>query len=212
MDETYRDYIIDDVPHHLFSPGVQKSSTILPRDWDWRRHFIHLFSFSKSYCIPGHRLGAIVAPHTVLEQVKTVLDCLQICAPRHVQLALHPLLHELRPFIKGTAIALAHRHQLFRRLLPETWHIGSQGGYYAFVKHPFKDVPSMEVSRRMASECGVVTLPVQFFLPIAADDEEIAEANDGWIRFSVANVDEEKIKQVCERLQMIEKELIWPTG
>ena len=81
MDETYRDFILDDVPHHLFSADSWQHLSILPSDWSWRNHFIHLFSFSKSYCIPGHRLGAIVAGQEVLEQIKTVLDCLQICPP-----------------------------------------------------------------------------------------------------------------------------------
>jgi len=104
IDETYRDFITNDVPHYLFVPGhLQKTEskiTFLPEDWTWRSTFIHLFSFSKSYCVPGHRLGAIVAPSAVLDQVRTVLDCLQICAPRSIQLALQSLLPDLRPFIR----------------------------------------------------------------------------------------------------------------
>lgn len=211
MDETYRDFILDDVPHHLFSADSWQHSSILPSDWDWRNHFIHLFSFSKSYCIPGHRLGAIVAGQEVLEQIKTVLDCLQICPPRHVQLALHPLLPNLRPFIKGTAQSLSHRHRLFRKKLPETWSIGSQGGYYAFVKHPFKGVASVEVSREMAKLFGVVTLPAQFFVPATVEDKTLAGIKDDWIRFSVANVNDEKIEQVCDRLREVEGKAKWST-
>ncbi|EJD01320.1 PLP-dependent transferase [Fomitiporia mediterranea MF3/22] len=211
IDETYRDFILDEVPHRLFVPGPLQSSPGLPSDWTWRRHFIHLFSFSKSYCIPGHRLGAIVASSGVLEQVKTVLDCIQICPPRHVQLALYPLLSELRPFIRETAQSLVHRHELFRSLLPPRWKIGSQGAYYAFVQHPFKDVSATEVSRRMAIEGGIVTLPAGFFMPLQplTKEEELVKDNSRWIRFSVANVDDDKIRKVCTRLRELEDTFGW---
>ncbi|KAH8118460.1 PLP-dependent transferase [Phellopilus nigrolimitatus] len=209
MDETYRDFITNGVPHHLFIPGSLQLIPDLPTDWTWRRHFIHLFSFSKSYCIPGHRLGAIVAPVEVLEQVKTVLDCIQICAPRHVQLALYPLLPELRCFISETAQSLVHRHDLFKSLLPRAWKLGSQGGYYAFVKHPFKGVSATDVSRRLAIESGIVTLPTSFFMPKGTQFQENSGDVDKWIRFSVANVDDDKVRRVCERLHESESEFGW---
>ncbi len=217
IDETYRDFITNDFPHYLFVPGhLQKTKskiTFLPEDWTWRSTFIHLFSFSKSYCVPGHRLGAIVAPSAVLDQVRTVLDCLQICAPRSIQLALQSLLPDLRPFIRENAQALAHRHEVFGSLLPSSWKIGSQGAYYAFVRHPFRNVSATEVCRRMATEAGIVTLPAAFFSPEASfvpgQVRDIDDHEDRWIRFSVANVDDERIKAVCKRLREIEGEFGW---
>ncbi|KAJ7604498.1 pyridoxal phosphate-dependent transferase [Mycena polygramma] len=45
IDETYRDFITTKLPPHaLFSNPA------------WRTHLIHLFSFSKSYGVPCHRL------------------------------------------------------------------------------------------------------------------------------------------------------------
>lgn len=209
IDETYRDFIAGGVPHRLFTPGYLRGSADLPTDWTWRRHFIHLFSFSKSYCVPGHRLGAMVAPAEVLEQVKTVLDCIQICPPRPIQLALHPLMPKLRPFIRETAQALVYRHKLFKALLPATWKIGSQGGYYAFVRHPFKGVPAVDVSRRMAVEAGIITLPASFFSPTMSLKQEAGGDDGRWIRFSVANVDDEKVRRVCKRLHELESEFDW---
>lgn len=209
IDETYRDFITDEAPHQLFIPGHLRSLPGLPSDWSWREHFIHLFSFSKSYCIPGQRLGAIVAPARVIEQVSTVLDCIQICAPRPVQLALHPLLHTLRPFIQENAQALKHRHELFRSLLPKSWKIGSQGAYYAFVRHPFKGISATEVCRRMAIESGVVTLPAAFFSPRIPSKQNADGNEERWIRFSVANVNDEQLTKVCERLREIETEYGW---
>lgn len=56
-------------PHDLFEdapPGLAESSW--DPDWDWRSTVIQLFSFSKSYAIPGHRLGGFVAHSAFLEQ------------------------------------------------------------------------------------------------------------------------------------------------
>jgi aspartate/methionine/tyrosine aminotransferase len=70
VDETYRDLLeADTKPHSIFTPG---------NGWDWRSTFVHLFSFSKSYCLPGHRLGAVVAAPELQNHVKTVLDCMQV--------------------------------------------------------------------------------------------------------------------------------------
>lgn len=201
VDETYRDFLLTGPPHSLFSPSSSGS---------WRSNFIHLFSFSKSYCLPGHRLGAVVASPDLLTQIMTVLDCIQICPPRPLQLALSPLLPSIRPFIRETAIAIRDRHELFRDSLPPRWKIGTQGGYYAFVKHPFIGVSSLEVSKRLAVELGVVTLPSAFFCEEGQVGAEGPLWDKGrWIRFSVANVDDNKVKKVCERLGEAETVFGW---
>ncbi|OBZ70797.1 Aspartate aminotransferase [Grifola frondosa] len=162
IDETYRDFILDGPPHPLFSSSPHPC---LSTDWRWRSTFIHLFSFSKSYCIPGHRLGLICASPAFIPSINTALDNLQICAPRPPQIALAPLLPSLRPFIRDTALSLVHRHTLFKSHLPPLWRIGSQGGYFAFVQHPFVGVHANDVCRRLAEERGVVCLPAGFFGP-----------------------------------------------
>ena len=152
VDETYRDFITAGVPHHLFCPPSESASDAengLPAtDWKWRSTFIHLFSFSKSYCIPGHRLGLVCASPEIFPSLNKVLDNIQICAPRPPQIALASLVPSLRPFVRETAEAVAHRHKLFREQLPPRWRIGSQGGYYAFVRHPFAGVHANEVCKR----------------------------------------------------------------
>lgn len=216
MDETYRDFITSGSPHQLFSskpalhsPTGSKTDTsaTLPATWSWRNTLIHLFSFSKSYCIPGHRLGLIVADPGLSSALDIALDNSQICAPRPPQRALAPLLPSLRPFVRETALAIEARHKLFKACLPLKWHIGSQGAYYAFVRHPFVGVDASEVSKRLAAECGVVTLPASFFGPGHGGS---AEGEMGrWIRFSVANVDDDKVRRVCERLAECEGVFGW---
>ncbi|KAF7318487.1 Aminotransferase class I and II [Mycena chlorophos] len=112
IDETYRDFLIPPRPSHpLFS------ST---NEHNWRSYLIHLYSFSKSYAVPGHRLGLVVASPTFQSAFGKVLDTMQICAPRPIQLALAPLLDsgELREGIRATAEAIHARHAFFRLNVP----------------------------------------------------------------------------------------------
>lgn len=165
----------------------------------------------------------MVASPTLLASVRSVLDTLQICPPRPVQLALAPLLYDLRAFVESTARNLHVRHALFKDLLPPNWRIGAQGGYYAFVRHPYSKVKASDVSRRLAEQIGVVTLPASFFSKDTrehAQDEGITnwtkvelatqvEEEERWIRFSVANVNDEKVGLVCKRLGVSEDLFGW---
>ncbi|KAF9554055.1 PLP-dependent transferase [Agrocybe pediades] len=223
IDETYRDFItIGSPPHDLFSRSAANP---------WRHTFIHLFSFSKSYCLPGHRLGAIVASPTLLQSIKAILDTLQICPPRPIQMALGSLLPSLRPFISDTATQIEARHKLFKDKLPLGWKVGAQGGYFAFVRHPWTCVTAEDVSRRLAVRVGVVTLPASFFMEekpqglvpgdsVEAEEEsedywgglereEEVQEEERWIRFSVANVDDRKVELVCARLAKCVDEFGW---
>ncbi|EPQ28925.1 uncharacterized protein PFL1_03725 [Pseudozyma flocculosa PF-1] len=51
-------------PHEVFQESMDGDSA-----WNWRQTVIQLFSFSKSYAIPGHRLGGVVAHPAFLQQV-----------------------------------------------------------------------------------------------------------------------------------------------
>jgi len=146
-----------------------------------------------------------------LDEVNTVLDCMQICPPRPIQIALYPLLPKIRPFIQATAQSLVKRHEKFRSILPQEWQIGSQGAYYAFVRHPFKGISALDVSMKLARDIGIVTLPASFFGLTAAGNllgpqssgvglQSDAQDDDRWIRFSVANVDDDSLRKMGERL------------
>ena len=62
LDETYRDFLSrDDRPHALFA------------DPSWRDWLVHLYSFSKSYRLTGHRTGAMIASRERLAEAEKVL-------------------------------------------------------------------------------------------------------------------------------------------
>ncbi|KAJ7291808.1 pyridoxal phosphate-dependent transferase [Mycena rebaudengoi] len=192
IDETYRDFITTKLPpHSLFSQS------------SWRRHIIHLFSFSKSYGVPGHRLGLVVASPAFQKGLGKVLDTIQICPPRPIQLAIAPLLASLRPGILETSLDLQKRREFFKAQLPAGWKLGALGGYFAFVRHPFEGVGSAELCQRLAEDMGIILLPAAFF------SDPSTTSDDRWIRFSVANCDEGKIRDVCQRLERCEAAFGW---
>ncbi len=67
-------------------PTKARRTISSPRE-NWQNFLVSLYSFSKSYCIPGHRLGAITGGVPLIQQVAKVMDNLQICAPRPAQIA-----------------------------------------------------------------------------------------------------------------------------
>jgi hypothetical protein len=73
------------------------------------------------------------------------------------------------------------------------------------------------VTKRLAIEMGVVSLPSDFFRETSLHDpmRTMSDGEDDdnrWIRFSVANVDDEKVRKVCERLEESEARFGWPVG
>ncbi|GAA5924066.1 uncharacterized protein JCM15063_005537 [Sporobolomyces koalae] len=189
LDETYRDFVTGR-PHDLFI------------DTPWRTYLVHLFSFSKSYAIPGHRLGAIVAAPAFHTELGKTLDCLQICPARPAQRALEWAISGTREWRNRTKLELGRRQQTFKELLEqvEGWSVETGSGYFAYVKHPFAGTASQVVAQKLAAQVGVVALPGTFFSPPFSDVNE-----DRYIRFSIANVSLKTLRLVPERLEKLNR-------
>ena len=72
--------ILDETIPGFHAADAGRPHDLIGRD-GWRDTLIQLYSFSKSYCMPGHRLGAVTSgPSMVLELAK-IIDNIQICAP-----------------------------------------------------------------------------------------------------------------------------------
>ena len=171
LDETYRDFLpaAGARPHALFSePGLRAS-------------FIQLYSFSKAYGIPGHRVGAMVADSGTIGEVVKVLDNLQICAPRAPQMVLPWAIGALAAWREAGRVEIAKRGAAFGRMLADVpgWRIDSIGAYFAYVRHPCGDLPAAAVAERLAVERGVLCLPGSYFGPW----------QEGHVRIAIANVD-----------------------
>jgi hypothetical protein len=185
LDETYRDFLPDGAhpPHALFSEP------------DWQDRLIGLYSFSKSFCIPGHRLGAITAGPALVAQVAKIMDNLQICAPRAAQAALARAIPVLDEWREENRRKIQPRGAALRDALAQCpgWTIDALGAYFAYVRHPFEGLDSITVAERLAKEAGVVTIPGGFFGP----------GQEHHLRLAFANAEAETILRLPERLRRL---------
>jgi aspartate/methionine/tyrosine aminotransferase len=182
LDETYRDFIAADRPPH---------EMLAERDWSVT--IIQLYSFSKAYCIPGHRTGALVAGDEVIWEIEKVLDTLQICAPRVPQLVLPWAIEALAEWRAENRDEIARRAAAFQQAIAalDGWRIGSIGAYFAYVAHPFAGMSDTEVCAQLARECGVLCLPGAFF----------GNGQEGFLRVAFANVGATEIGEMPARLK-----------
>lgn len=182
LDETYRDFLPDaaTAPHGLLQAQ------------GWQDSFVGLYSFSKSFCIPGHRLGAITAGPALVEQVTKIMDNLQICAPRSAQAAVAKAIPALTDWRLGNRAEIAARADALRDVmsrLPQ-WKLQAIGAYFAYIRHPFPDIDSQFVAEKLAKLAGVVCLPGDYF----------GEGQENYLRFAFANADADTIRRLEERL------------
>ncbi|MET3648551.1 aspartate/methionine/tyrosine aminotransferase [Phyllobacterium ifriqiyense] len=182
LDETYRDFLPDGAgaPHGLFATA------------DWQENLIELYSFSKSFCIPGHRLGAIVAGGAVVEQIAKIMDNLQICPPRAPQAALARALPALTEWRAGNRLEIEVRAKALRDVMAELdgWALESIGAYFAFVRHPFDGMASEMVAEQLAKRAGILAIPGEYF----------GERQTPFLRFAFANADAQTIRELRGRL------------
>jgi aspartate/methionine/tyrosine aminotransferase len=171
LDETYRDFRGPDAaaPHDLFS------------DPDWGDWLIGLYSFSKAYCIPGHRMGAVLGSPLVVAELGKALDTLQICPPRPPQAPLAWAIGALGDWRRDNAAEIARRAVAFRNAMAQApdFRVEAVGAYFAYLCHPFEGVPSDAVARSLARECGILCLPGDYFGPGQERQLRVAFANAG---------------------------------
>ena len=182
LDETYRDFLKPEggAPHGLFGRA------------DWRDTLIALYSFSKSYAIPGHRLGAMSAGPDVLTQAEKVLDCMQICPSRPSQAALAPSIAGTAEWRAGKSREIRERAGTFRSAMAPAkgWDVVQAGAYFAYVRHPYGGRDARSVSRFLAQRLGLLTLPGSYFGP----------GQEGYLRIAFANVGDAGIAAFAARL------------
>lgn len=180
LDETYRDFLPDGPAHALFAdPG-------------WRDYLIQLYSFSKSYCIPGHRVGAIAAGPAARAELLKVLDTMQICPGRAAQTALAWAIPALADWRAGNRAIMAGRAAAFRAAIAPLngWKLDALGAYFAYLRLPDGAPDALASAERLAAEHGLLTLPGPFFGP----------GQERHLRLAFANADLVSIAEVPARL------------
>ena len=181
IDETYRDFLPrgQERPHGLLAGSA------------WPDRLVQLYSFSKAFAIPGHRLGALAGPPALVLQALKVMDCVQICAARAGQKALSRALGTQTGWQAANRSMMNDRADSVRSMFDalEGWQLDSCGAYFAYARHPFADRSAWQVAERLATTYGVACLPGPAFA-----------GSDVHLRIAFANVDEAGVHDLGRRL------------
>jgi aspartate/methionine/tyrosine aminotransferase len=181
LDETYRDFLPEGpAPHALFD------------DPAWGEVLVHLYSFSKAYCVPGHRVGAIAAGAAFMAELDKACDTYQICPARPAQSALAWAIPALAAWRAGNRALMASRAGFFRDAVSQLpgWRLDAIGTYFAYLRLPEGAPEAMRAAEILAAEQGLMTLPGPFFGP----------GQERHLRLAFANAGEEVLAQVPARL------------
>lgn len=182
LDETYKDFLPEgERPHDLFA------------DPDWRRTLVHLYSFSKVFALTGYRVGGVTAGAGLISEIEKAMDCVAICAPRLGQEAVLYGLGNLLPWARRNTEGLKARADMLGSGLNRSnrWRLVSIGAYFAYVEHPFPGERATDVCKRLADGENLLTIPGDMF----------GAGQDRFVRLAFANVADDKIPAVLERLE-----------
>lgn len=182
IDETYRDFLATDAPpHDLF------------RDPAWPETLVHLYSFSKVFCLTGYRVGGIACGRRLGAEIAKAMDTVAICAPRVGQVAAIYGLRALGDWrLANNAMMrdrLARLRDAFRRN-DIGYELVSAGAYFAYVRHPHDGRPAAAVARRLADRQNILCLPGSMF----------GDGQEPFLRFAFANVAAEAMPAIAARL------------
>ena len=183
LDETYRDFHSDDRrPHDLFTNP------------DWGDTLIHLYSFSKTFRLTGHRVGAMIAGANVLSEAEKYLDTVSICPNQIGQRAALYGLRTLAGWVREERAEILRRRAAVEAAFDRypTGKLLSVGAYFAFIEHPF-GMASDQVARALVKQQSVLVLPGTMFTPEGSDLGRRS------IRVAFANADAAGIETFAQR-------------
>lgn len=181
LDESYADFV-EGSPHDLFT---------LP---DWYQTLVHIMSFGKSYALTGYRAGLLAAAPEFIRQALKIQDSMTVCQPRITQMALKYGMEHLDSWIEGNRLMMSLRNSLFAAefIKPgNRFRLVSNGGFFAWVKHPFSGKSSRAAAQHLARVAGIMTLPGESFGP----------GLDDYLRLALGNIKERQIQEIVTRFR-----------
>jgi aspartate/methionine/tyrosine aminotransferase len=179
-DEAYEYFTYDGADH--FSPGSLGGE-----------HAISLYSFSKAYGMASWRVGVLVAPEHLHDDLMKIQDTVVVCAPAISQYVGLRSLKEGRRYCRSFLPGLSKvRTELFRRFaeIPRLVTVPpALGAFYLFAKAN-TDMPALRLSERLVREHRVTVTPGETF-----------GAREGcWLRISYGSLREETAAEGIARL------------
>lgn len=181
-DEAYERLIYDEVAHVSIAslPGMKERT-------------ISVFTFSKTYAMTGWRLGYVVGPAQVIEQIHKVQEDIASCVPGFIQQAGVVALEEAQDCVDR----MVEEYDLRRKFIVQALNaidgvtcLEPKGAFYAFPNVSSLGRTSEEVAGFLLNDSKVVCVPGTAF----------GRGGEGHLRISYA-ASWENLKEGVRRIQ-----------
>lgn len=149
-------------------------------------------SFGKTFHITGWKLGYLVGPKTLMEEIKKVHQFNVFSVNSLAQASIAAYLSQTD--VQQLGLFYQNKRDVFRDLLEQSRFklLPCEGTYFQAVSYrDISDVPDLEFCKRLAIENGVAAIPISVFNANKADQKII--------RFCFAK-DDETLIQASEKL------------
>ena len=181
-DEAYEYFVYDDRRH--FSPASLEDSV---------QHTISLFSLSKAYGFSSWRIGYMLIPARLFENVRKVQDTNLICPPLASQYAAIGALEAGREYCDPKIKDIVRNREFVLNELKKAGCIGdapcSDGAFYVFLRLDTEQ-PDMQIVQQLIREFHIATMPGSAF-----------GMNQGcYLRISYGALDEATLEEGIHRL------------
>lgn len=159
VDDPYSQFIYDDRSNYFNLAELDELAD----------HIVYLFTFSKCFAMSGWRLGYIILPETLKQQVLKVQDANIICAPRTSQVAGIAALSQPPVHFDSFRHILAQRRDLICQRLDNLPHVFDyvrpEGAYYVFPRIVTEHSNSHDFALKLLQEIQVTVTPGAAFGP-----------------------------------------------
>jgi len=162
-------------------------------------HVITFQSFSKSYAMPGWRVGYAAGPKDIIQSMTRIHIYCGLCSPTISQLAAIEALEGDQKCVKEMRDEYDRRRKLIiKRLkeIPKITCLKPEGAFYFFPNITGLKMKSTEVVHFLLKKAKVLTVP----------GTEFGKYGEGYIRMSYATA-YEKIEEALNRIEKVIRKL-----
>jgi aminotransferase len=195
--EKYNSYVITDevYEHIVYKPFKQVYFASLPGMFN---RTISCSSLSKTYSITGWRLGYVIAPKEIIENVRKIHDFLTVAAASPLQEAAITGLNFNKDYYEELEKIYTEKKEYFLKGLDEIGlkHTNPEGTYFVLVDiSEFGYKSDVEFCEFLVKEYGIGAVPGSSFF-----NENV----NNWIRLHFAK-NKETLNEVLRRLAKLKK-------
>ncbi len=162
----------------VYDQLVYEGEHVSPSTFDQDGRTVSVFSFSKTYAMTGWRIGYVVAPSEVAEQIQKLQEPFVSCAPSISQKAAEAALRGPQDCVENMRKSYQRRRNLVVDTLKDYgWHTYTpQGAFYVLVDVSETGMDSRSFALSLLQKMKVAVAPGQAFGEVAHNHVRVSLA------------------------------------